>query len=429
VSRDLRLLAGAVFLSSAGDLLALIVLALQVHELTGSGLAVSALFATTLVPTVALAPLAGLVVDRFESVRVLIAASLIQALVAVALACTSDLAAILALSSMLTAANAFGQPAEFALVPAVARSRTVTEVTGIVEAARYAGFAAGPALAAGLAVLGPGPALLVNAASFLAIAAAVGAMRARRPPRAGKGREQQRALDGFRLVRRDGVLRVTIAAAVGGLLFISASLTVEIFYLKDVVGASDTAYALLVCAWMVGMVCGGTGLARRVPAHLIATAALIALAVQGAGMGVQTAWAILPVAFAGYLVGGLGHGAKNVLLRTLLTVRVPEAVHGRAFAAYNAARHTAELGAVAAGGVLVSALGARAALLLAGLGPIVAAAAGLALLRRRRLNPAVPEGIHPREGGSNPRRPPRRRGGAAGRSWRPARRLARPARR
>ena len=78
--RDLRLLAGAVFLSAAGDLLALIVLALQVHELTGSGLAVSALFATTLVPMVALAPLAGLVGDRFESVRVLVVASLLQAL-------------------------------------------------------------------------------------------------------------------------------------------------------------------------------------------------------------------------------------------------------------------------------------------------------------------------------------------------------------
>ena len=79
MTRDLRLLAGALFLSAAGDLLALIVLALQVHQLTGSGLAVSALFATTLVPVVALAPLAGLVADRFESVRVLVGASLVQA--------------------------------------------------------------------------------------------------------------------------------------------------------------------------------------------------------------------------------------------------------------------------------------------------------------------------------------------------------------
>src|SRR5918997_2562664 len=155
MSRDLRCLAGAVFLSSAGDLLALIVLALQVHALTGSGLAVSALFASTLVPMVALAPLAGVVADRFESVRVLVAASLAQAAVAATLAFTTDLAAILALSSLLTAGNAFAQPAEFTLIPAVAGARRVTAATGVVEAARYAGFAAGPGLAAGLTVLGP----------------------------------------------------------------------------------------------------------------------------------------------------------------------------------------------------------------------------------------------------------------------------------
>ena len=132
------------------------------------------------------------------------------------------------------------------------------------------------------------------------------------------------------------------------------------------------------------MVLGATALARRVPTRLVAAAALAALAVQGAGMGLQAAWAILPVAFAGYLVGGLGHGVKNVLLRALIVARVPAAVHGRAFAAYNAARNTAELGAVGAGGVLVGALGPRAALVVAGLGPIVAAAAGLTALRRGR---------------------------------------------
>jgi MFS family permease len=389
MTRDLRLLAGAVLLSAAGDLLALIVLALQVHALTGSGLAVSALFATTLVPAIALAPLAGLVADRCESVRVLVVASLAQAGVAVALAFTHDLAAILALSALLTAGNAFAQPAEFALVPAVAKD--ATRATGVVESARYAGFALGPALAAALAVLGPQAALLVNAASFTAIAVAAVAMNARRAPVGGK---RERALDGVRFLRADPILRATIAPAVGALLFISASLTVEIFYLKDVVGAGDTAYALLVGAWMVGMVCGATGLAHRVPKRLVAPVALIALGVQGAGMGLQTAWAILPVAFAGYVIGGVGHGVKNVLLRALLTTRVPEAMHGRAFAAYNAARNAAELCAVGLGGVAVGVLGPRAALLLAGLGPVVAAVAGLNALRANsegRL-PIVPAG-------------------------------------
>ena len=384
MSRDLRCLAGAVFLSAAGDLLALIVLALQVHALTGSGLAVSALFATTLLPMVLLAPLAGLVADRCESVRVLVVTSLAQAAVAAALAFSGgELAAILALSALLTIGNAFAQPAEFTLIPAVAAAGRVTEATGVVESARYAGFAAGPLLAAGLAALGPQTALLVNAATFLTIAVAVGTMRARRLPCERVPGERRQALEGFRVLRRDRVLRITLAAAVGALLFISASLTVEIFYLKDVVGASDTAYALLLCGWMAGMVAGATALARRVPRRIVAAAALVALGVQGAGMGAQATWAILPVAFAGYLVGGVGHGVKNVLVRALMAARLPAAVHGRAFAAYNAARNSAELGAVGAGGLLVTAGGPRAALVIAGLGPILAAAAGLTALRRR----------------------------------------------
>jgi MFS family permease len=387
MTRDLRLLAGAVFLSAAGDLLALVVLALQVHELTGSGPAVSALVATTLVPVVLLAPLAGLVADRVESVRLLVGASLAQAVLAVALSSTTDLAAILALSSLLAAGGAFAQPAEFTLVPAVAGAGRVTEATGVVEAARYAGFAAGPLLGAGLAVLGTQAALLANAATFLAIAAAGAALRARRPPVAAPAGDRPRALDGLRLLVADPVLRVTLAAAVGALLVVSATLTVEVFYVRDVVGGSGAAYALVVAAWMAGMVVGASALARRVPARLAAAGALVALAVQGAGIGLQAAWAIVPVAVAGFLVGGVGHGVKNVLLRTLLTVRVPAAVHGRAFAAYTAARTSAELAALAAGGVLVTALGPRAALVVAGSAAIAAGAAGLVALRARVRRP------------------------------------------
>lgn len=382
-SRDLRLLAGAVFLSAAGDLLALIALALHVHALTGSGLAVSALFAATLVPAVVLAPVAGLFADRVESVRVLVCASLAQAAVAAALAFSGDLAAILALPALLASANAFGHTAEFTLIAAVAGARRVTEATGIVEAARSAGLAAGPLLGAALATLGLRPALLVNAATFLAIAAAAGALRIRRPPRTTSAEQRARALDGVRLLRRDEVLRIATATAVGALLLIAATPTVEVFYIKDVVGAGDSAYALVVCAWMAGMVTGAGALAHRVKARLAATGALVALAVQGAGIALQATWAILPVTLGGYLVGGLGQGVKDVLLRALIADRVPAAAHGRAFAAYNAARSAAQFAALGAGGLLVDAVEPRGALALAGLGPVLAAAAGLTALRHR----------------------------------------------
>jgi MFS family permease len=395
-TRDLRLLAGATFLSSAGDLLALIVLALQVHELTGSGLAVSALFATTLVPAVAVAPLAGLVADRFESVRVLVAASLAQAGVAAALAFSTDLAVILALASVLTVGNAFAQSGR---VHARARGR------GGRARDRGDRRPRGRALRGlcGRAAAGRG-------ADRPGAAAGAADQRRELPRHRGGGRRdagpppaqpehRDRARPSARRLAAATQRQVSCASRsarrVGTLLFISAALTVEIFYLKDVVGASDSSYALLVCVWMAGMVCGATALARRVPSPLTAAGALIALAVQGAGMGIQTTWAILPVAFSGYLLGGLGHGVKNVLLRTLLTARVPDRLHGRAFAAYNAARNTAELAAIGAGGLLVNALGPRGALVIAGLGPLVAAAAGLTGLRGRRPGLATLRGPRP----------------------------------
>jgi len=73
-----------------------------------------------------------------------------------------------------------------------------------------------------------------------------------------------------------------------------------------------------------------------------------------------------------------------VLLRTLIHERAPEAMRGRAFAAYNGARNGAELGALALGRLVVSAIGARPALLLAGLGPAATGAGCLLLLNKRR---------------------------------------------
>ncbi|HYM57422.1 MAG TPA: MFS transporter, partial [Solirubrobacteraceae bacterium] len=277
---DLRLLAGAVFLSAAGDLLALVTLALLVHDLTGDGLAVSALFAATMVPVVALAPVAGQLADRVEAVELLRVTSLLAAGVAVALAFAGDLTPILGLTALLAGVGAVAQPAEFALVPHVAAPGDLTRANGLLEAARYAGFAVGPVLAGVIVAFGGERlALLVNAASFLAIAAATALLRARRPPL--KSPAPDRARDGVVHLWRDPVLRVTLLVNVAALLFISASITIEVFYVKDVLEAGDAAYAAIVGVWMAAMVAGATGLAGRLPQRSAATVALVALAAQG----------------------------------------------------------------------------------------------------------------------------------------------------
>ena len=208
-------------------------------------------------------------------------------------------------------------------------------------------------------------------------------MHARRHPRAAAKVEGDggRARDGLAYLTADRVLRVTLAGSVAALLFFSMSIAAEVFYVTDVLKAGDAAYGVLMASWTLGMVAGAVGLARRIPPAALAAGALAGVAVQGArhrrgGRLAACCWA----AFAGFTLGGIAHGVKNVLLRTLIHERVPDALRGRAFAAYNAARNGAELGALGAGGVLIGAIGAQPALLLSGAIPLAIGVAALIVL-------------------------------------------------
>ena len=382
--RDVRLLAGAVGLSALGDALLWIPLALHVEEQTGSPFAVSAFFLALWAPVVLLGGIAGVVADRCESRALLIVVSLAQAGVVAGLAFADSLAAILVLSALLGAGVAFSAPAEFALVPAAAGEDRVAEANGHMESSRYIGMTIGPLLGGALAAGGMLEiALLLDAASFVAVALAALALRARRRPSGCADGERIRARDGVVFLARDRTLAVTLGAAIAALAFFSISVTAEVFFVIDVLKAGEAGYGLLLTTWAVGMVLGAVALARRVRAMHLVTVALAAVALQGAGLAGAAAADVLWVAMAGFALGGVAHGLKNVLLRTLLHERVPEALHGRAFAAYNAARNGAELGALAVGGALVGLLGARAALALSGLIPLAIGLLALLFVRAR----------------------------------------------
>jgi MFS family permease len=382
---DVGLIVGAVGISALGDFLLWIPLTLRIQEISGSGLAMAGLFLALWTPLVVLAPVAGLVVDRREARGVLLTASLAQMVVAAALAFALDsVAAILVLAALLGTGFAFAQPAEFALVPVVARGQELTRVNGLVEAARYSGMALGPLLGGVLAGLGgTDVAMFVNAATFGALATAALLLHARRPPQAvSDGGEEEQARDGIAYLFRDRTLAIAMSVLFLTLLFMTASATAEVFFLKEDLEVSDAVYGVLFGAWTLGMITGALVVARRVPPALIALGVLVATLVQGAGLGLPTALLIPAFGGAMWFIGGIGHRTKNTLARTLIQERVPDRLHGRAFAAYNAMRNGAELVALALGGVLVTLIGGRATLAIAGGASVLIALAGLALYRR-----------------------------------------------
>lgn len=394
--RDTRLLVGSVAVSTAGDFLALVALALAVKQTSGSGLLLAGLFIALWGPAVLFAGLAGLVVDRVENRAIMIVVALVQVAVVVALAFAGSVPAILALTAVLGTGQAIAQTAEFALLPAVAGEERVAAANGHMETARYVGMTVGPVLGGMLAAAGGTRlALLVDAATFALVAAAAMALTARRQPaRAVPGAANDRARDGIAFLFADRTLALVMVVAVASLVFMTASATAEVFFATDVLDAGEVGYGVLISSWTIGMVVGAMFVARRVPSQALVPAALGFTALQGLGLGLPTLWLTFGFALGAFALGGIGHATKNVLTRTLIHERVPDLLRGRAFAAYSGLRNAAELVALAGGGLLVTTLGARWTLFVAGAGAVVAAVAGLAAWRelRRRMDagPAAP---------------------------------------
>jgi predicted MFS family arabinose efflux permease len=381
--RDFRLVAGSVGLSALGDWVAIVALGLFIGEHTDSGFVVAALWICLFGPSIVVSGFAGMLVDRIETTRLLALVSAAGAVVAAALAFASAVPIALALTALLGVVFAISQPPEFALVPPLAGDR-VQEANGHVETVRYVGFGVGP-LVGGLlfAVGGLELAMLVDAATFAAVALAARSLRTKRPP--GELREDEaapRARDGIACLYRDSTLALVMTVAFGSLFFMSAVWVGELFFVEDVLEMGDLAYASMFSVWTVGMALGAMLLSRRVAATALAVAGLAAATIQGASLALPALWLSFAFYLACAFLGGAAHGVKNVMYRSLVHTRVPENLHGRAFAAYNAIRNTAELGAFAAGGVLVALIGPRGTLAYAGgLSALVGLVGLLALMR------------------------------------------------
>jgi Na+/melibiose symporter-like transporter len=382
--RDFLLVSIAVGLSAMGDWVAITALGLHVEELTDNGYAVAALWICLFGPSVAVAGHAGLLVDRVEATRLLALVSVIGAIGAVILAFVSALAPVLILTTALGVVFALMSPAEFSLVPALA-GRRIQEANGHIETFRYMGFGVGPVVGGLLfAVGGLELAMYVDAFTFAAVAGIALLLRVRRKPERSEGSEE-RARDGIAYLFRDRVLSLVMIVAFSSLLFMSAVWVGELFFVKDVLDQGDTAYGVFLSVWTAGMAIGALVLSKRVAAGAVAAVGLAAAAIQGAALAVPTVWLTLGFFLACSFVGGLGHGVKNVMFRSLIHVRVPDRMHGRAFAAYNGIRNGAELGAFAAGGVLVAVIGPTGTLAYAGgLSALCGLIGLLALIRMNR---------------------------------------------
>jgi len=126
-----------------GDFLAVIALTIRVQEASGSGVAVAALLVALGIPAGLFNSIAGWLVDRVETTRVLAFTAAGQAVVAVGLALVDSVAATVALAFVLGCGLAVESPALFSLLPRVVGEERAPRASGMLEAARYAGLTIG----------------------------------------------------------------------------------------------------------------------------------------------------------------------------------------------------------------------------------------------------------------------------------------------
>ncbi|MFC7862676.1 MFS transporter [Streptomyces murinus] len=401
---DFRLYFAGQCVSLVGTWMQAVAQSWLVLELTGSGTVLGLVVAVQFLPVLLLGPYGGLVADRADKRRLLMATQTALAALALILGLLTvthlvRLWMVVILAIALGTVNAIDNPARQTLVPEVVGPDLLRDAVGLNSVTTNAARAVGPALAGILiASVGVGVCFLANAASFAAVLLALGMMRTDRP-RAGapveKGPGQLAA--GLRYVRGTAGLWAPLAMmALIGTLAYEFQVVLPVLARTNAHGDART-YGFMTSAMGLGAVVGGLAVAafgRAGAVPLIRAAAFFAAALTAAAVipwlpGVLAALAVVGAASTAFLATG----------NTTLQLVAEPSLRGRVMALWS----VTFLGSTPVGGPVVGVvaqhLGPRAGLGLGAAACLAATVLGLAVLPRvapehRHLEPR-PAPCHP----------------------------------
>jgi MFS family permease len=372
--------------SQWGDVFATVALSLLVLDLTDSALGVSAVVAVEIVPVLLFAPFAGTLVDRLPRVRVMVAADLLRAVLALALVFgAGNVAAVYALAFGLSVGAVLFNPAANSTLPALVKDRELVAAnSGIWTAAVLSQIALAPLAGILYAALGAGPAFAINAASFLISAAVLAGLRLPAAPSATRRRGFfADAAGGVELLAADRLLRALGVGQLLAALSAGATSALLVVLAHDHLGLPPSGYGLLLGAIGVGAVLGPLLLTRLVsnprrPAFVFGPYVL-----RGLVDLVLATFTALPIALAALAAYGLGTSSGAVTFNSLLQAHTPELARGRIFASFDMLWQLGRLTSLLVGGLLATAVGIQAVYYLGGALLLLAAAIGWHGLRNR----------------------------------------------
>jgi DHA3 family macrolide efflux protein-like MFS transporter len=291
------------------------------------------LFVVLSVPGALLGPLLGVPIDRLGPRRTLLLANLLGLIDALLLTRADSYTAIIVLALPLGLIEALATASLDAIPPRIVPDEQLVTANALLGGAQDLAIVVGPIAAALVNTRwGIEGAFFADAATFLV--GALVALRIRveplpRDPDAHATSTWHELREGMRLSRRTAGLRWTLTVASCVYLLWAVFGVLEPLYVRDVLEASDSTFAMLQTVFGVGLVL--TGLALAVVGDRVARPryAALAMIVSGATAALYLGTNSEVVAFVGVFLWGVDTAFFFVPTRTLLQRYAPTAFHGR----------------------------------------------------------------------------------------------------
>jgi MFS family permease len=390
--RDFRRLFLATLASSVGTWLAFVALVIDVYDQTASAAWVSALLVAEFLPLIIIGLVAAPLLDRAPRRTVLIASDLVRAAVFCIIPFTTTPLQIVLLALAAGVATSLFRPAVYAGLPNLVGDEDLPRANGLLQSAENVTLALGPVVG-GILVgwVGPDPAYIFNAASFVVSALLI--VRIRRSmeegttPSEGHWRDVAKGLSLLKTVPALRAVVITWSLVMLGSAGVSVA---EVVLAKDVFDAGDAGYGLMLSAMGLGLVIGSYLAGNWIDVHGVRAVYASAIAVMALGIGAVAASPGVWVAAGLLVIAGFGNGSALVCNAVLIQRGVSDSLRGRAFTlAMSASFAALGLGMVASG-PLTDALGPRDVWGIAAMLLLAAAPLSLVLTRGVALAPTPP---------------------------------------
>lgn len=395
--RNYRLFFVGQSISLIGTWLTKVATAWLVYRLTGSAWLLGLVGFAGQIPTFVLAPLAGVLVDRWDRYRVLLATQTLAmfqsaALAALALGGVIQVWEVVALNAVQGLIDAFDMPVRQAMVVRMVDDRAdlgnaIALNSSMVNAARLIGPAVAGVL---IAAVGEGWCFFIDAVSYGAVIFSVLLMRVDAKPRAsGTTHVLHQMVEGFRYVGGSAPIRaLLLLLALSGLAGRPFAVLLPVIAREVMHGGAGTLGALQATAGM-GALAGALYLASRHSVLGLGRVVVVSAALFGVGLVAFSRAHALWLAMPMLLLAGTGMMVQTAASNTIIQTIVDEDKRGRVMSLLAMSLFgTVPVGSLIAG-VLATRIGAENTILLGG--TICAVAAGLFL----RALPGVRRAVRP----------------------------------